>query len=164
MCGNTFPGETPAYSHKLFISLQILLRSSGLPLLVTKMIPEFIFCSVAYRSSFFSQGTDNKYLSCFSLAGYNGFSFTYSLHRNTLQFTNPNACPANRLNDEGKPFVFLLLSCPYKCRVFRFGKFLFLGTVRFFLHLKLLYTKITPAEKSKKELRAANIEFALLIA
>ena len=44
--GKTFFSDTPAFLQSFFISLHIFDLSSGLPFLLTKTAPLFIFCSL----------------------------------------------------------------------------------------------------------------------
>ena len=58
----TFSGLTFASLHRFFISLQMFVLLSGLPVRVIKIQPDSIFCSVAKRSSFFCSALTIKTL------------------------------------------------------------------------------------------------------
>ena len=99
---------------------------------------------------FFLQAFHDENRANLPLAVDGRFTAPDRFHRDELQFTDTDACSADRLNDKIQAVVFLLLCSVDKAQVFRFGQLFLVAAKNLLLQFDGLHLTVTPTEKRKK--------------
>ena len=103
-----------------------------------------------------SQLPHDKHRAGFAFAAHHCLAAFGRFHGDELQFADPDAGAADGLQDEVQPFVVPTLRRFAKSGVFRFGQFLFFGTVDLLLQLQGFYPQVMPAKKHKQTVHAGQ--------
>ena len=99
---------------------------------------------------FFLQSLYKKYRADLSLAVHGRLPRLCRLHRNKLQFADPDPRAADRLDQQVQPFVFLLPRGVQQPKVFRLRQLPVLAAEQLCLAADRLDPAIVPAEKNKQ--------------